>query len=555
MVDGSHGGNEDYRIFEWFLAYDAQTVRHLRNPFFTTLQNAPDGVNLMANTGLVGLGVPLAPVTWLAGPTVTGNLVICLALFCTAASWYHVLSRYVVTSRLAAAVGGALCGFGPGMLAHSRGHLNLIAQFLLPLIILLALRLAEPGRLVRRGVLVGVLVAWQVLISEETLLLAAVGTGVFTVAYALQRPAQARRLAPRLAGGLAVAMGTALVLVAYPLWMQFFGPQSYRTVPYVSGHGADLASYLAIPQLTIFGSQATNAGLALNPAEENTFFTVPYLAVVVAMTMWLWRRTEIRALVLTAGVLAVLSLGPALKIHGDTIGIPLPWRLLRKLPLLDSVLPARFGLAVGAVLAVVTAIGLDAAIRARALRADAGAARAAPRAAQVVLATLLAAALLPLVPRPLPAIPVGYPVPAFITTGQWRGYVRDHHTLVPVPIPDVHDASGLRWAAMTGVPFAVPGGYFLGPDAHGRGQYGPPPRPTFRLLSQVASTGTVPAITAADRANARADLAYWRADLVVLGQHRHANALRATLNALLGTGRPDSDVWTWNVQDVSNGAP
>ncbi len=149
MVDGSHGGNEDYRLFEWFLAYDARTVRHLQNPFLSTLQNAPDGVNLMSNTGLVGLGVPLAPVTWLAGPTVTCNLIICLALFCTAASWYQVLSRYLATSRLAAAVGGALCGFGPGMLAHSRGHLNLVAQFLLPVIILLVLRLAEPGRLVR----------------------------------------------------------------------------------------------------------------------------------------------------------------------------------------------------------------------------------------------------------------------------------------------------------------------------------------------------------------------------------------------------------------------
>jgi hypothetical protein len=87
-------------------------------------------------------------------------------------------------------------------------------------------------------------------------------------------------------------------------------------------------------------------------------------------------------------------------------------------------------------------------------------------------------------------------------------------------------------------------------DAHGRGQYGPAPRPTFQLLSRVASTGRVPTITATDRTNARADLAYWRTDLVVLGQHRHANALRATLNVLLGTGRPDSDVWIWNVQEA-----
>jgi hypothetical protein len=542
MTDGGKGGNEDIRLFEWYFAYVARAVRQLENPFVTDLQNVPDGVNLMSNTGMVGLGVPLAPVTWLAGPTVTANLVVCLALFATASAWYFVLSRYLVSSPLAAALGGALCGFSPGMVAHTRGHLNFIAQFLIPLIIALALRMREPGRHARRGIWLGVLVAWQVLIGEEALFLYFVASGVFVAGYALLRPREVRDLAPRFLTGLAVAAGTALVLLGYPLWLQFFGPQSYHTVPFVSGHGADLASYLATPQLALTGSQSANVDLALNSAEENTFYTIPYVVLAGVVATWLWRSTMVRALVVTAGVLVVLSLGKTLEVAGHHTGVPLPWRVLAELPLLDSVLPARFGLVVGTILAILTALGVDAALAG--LRASEVGGSRAPR---LVAGGLLLAVLLPLVPRPVPTIPVGFPVPDFVASGQWRPYVRDGRSLVPIPFPDVKDASGLRWAAVTGVPFAVPGGYFIGPDAEGRGRFGPPPRPTFELLSAVAATGERAEVSDADRENARADLAYWRADVVVLGRHRHVDALRETLDALLGPSRRVSDVWLWDL--------
>ncbi|MBE1488639.1 glycosyltransferase family protein [Plantactinospora soyae] len=542
MTDGGKGGNEDIRLFEWYLAYVARAVRHLDNPFFSQLQNAPDGVNLMGNTGMVGLGVPLAPVTWLFGPTVTANLIVCLALFATASAWYFVLSRYLVSSPLAAALGGALCGFSPGMVAHTRGHLNFIAQFLIPLIIALALRLREPGRHPRRAVLLGILVAWQVLIGEEAIFLYCLASGVFVAAYALLRPGEVRELAPRFLTGLGLAAGTALVLLAYPLWLQFFGPQSYQTVPFVSGHGADLASYLATPQLALTGSQSANVDLALNAAEENTFYTIPYVVLACVVAIWLWRSTMVRALVATAGVLVLLSLGKTLEVAGQHTGVPLPWRVLAELPVLDSVLPARFGLVVGTIMAILTALGVDAAVT-RLREGEIGAVRA-PR---LVAGGLLLAVLLPLLPRPVPTIPVGFPVPDFVTSGQWRPYVRDGRSLVPIPFPDVKDASGLRWAAITGVPFAVPGGYFLGPDAEGHGRFGPPPRPTFELLSDVAATGERAEVSDADRANARTDLAYWRADVVVLGRHRYADTLRETLDALLGPSRRVSDVWLWDV--------
>ena len=114
---------------------------------------------MMANTSIMGLAVPLAPVTLLFGAPATFIICLVLSLAGTASAWYWLLSRHVVDSRLAAFVGAGFCGFGPGMIAQAGGHPNLTAQFLVPLIIWRVIRLREPGRELRNGIVLGLLTA------------------------------------------------------------------------------------------------------------------------------------------------------------------------------------------------------------------------------------------------------------------------------------------------------------------------------------------------------------------------------------------------------------
>jgi hypothetical protein len=167
-------------------------------------------------------------------------------------------------------------------------------------------------------------------------------------------------------------------------------------------------------------------------------------------------------------------------------------------------------------------------------------------------------ALLPLVPTPLLTVQ-RHPVPQFFTTGVWQSYVKPGGTVVPVPLPSDLLPDGQRWQAAAlarrGPVFAIPAGFFLGPGGpDGRGRIGPVPRPTDQLLFDAAKTGVVPPITAADRAQATADLAYWRASVVVLADHVdgakwtvHYDALKATATALFGPPERVSDVWLWRV--------
>src|SRR5882757_1959493 len=169
---------EDQNLFEWFFAVQAHALADGRPTLYSALQNFPAGVNLMGNTAMPGLVLPLAPLTLLVGPTLTWAVLLSGGLAATAIAWYWLFSRYLVRSRWAAAVGAGCAAFAPPMISHAHAHPNFTATFLLPLIIgrLLRLRKVRGHRAtLRNGVVLGLLLAWQMLIGEEPLLIMATG--------------------------------------------------------------------------------------------------------------------------------------------------------------------------------------------------------------------------------------------------------------------------------------------------------------------------------------------------------------------------------------------
>jgi hypothetical protein len=236
-------------------------------------------------------------------------------------------------------------------------------------------------------------------------------------------------------------------------------------------------------------------------------------------------------------VMAALSLGPRITLDGAPTTHSGPYQLLAGLPVIDGALPTRFALAAIPVIAIVLATALD-----RALRDQRPAVRLAVPA-------VVALALLPLVPAPLPTMERP-PVPRFFTEGHWRGCVRPGGTLVPVPLPNPADPDKMRWPAAADAAFAIPEGFFIAPyAAGGRASVGIYSRPTSRLLNQVELTATVPPVTAAEQLAARQDVAYWHASCLVLADHQQVNAraLHQTMDALFGPGQPVADVTVWRV--------
>jgi hypothetical protein len=519
-------GGSDVSFFEWTLVHAARIFTHGENPLFTLQMNAPNGVNLMANTGLLGLTVPLVPVTLLFGPAVAFTIMLTGGLAGTAWAWYHVLSRHIVGYWPAALVGGLFAGFAPGMVSHVNGHPDLVNQFLIPFIIWRAISL----RTARDGVVLGLLVTWQAFLNEELLFQTGLAVAVFVAVYAVFRPAEVRaRVRPFLAG-LWPALLTAGALLAYPLWFQFSGPQSYRGLPEtVLGYGTDLRAFAAFSQSSLVRHGASHSSYGA-PPEENTFFGAPLLIATGVIVVWLWRRrVAVRALTVVALVFAVLSLGRTVVAGGHTVLTHGPMSVLDHLPLFDSVVPTRFGLALIPVIAILLAFSV---------RAAATASGAWLRYGWTLV---LVAALLPIAPTPVLAGHAA-PVPGFFTSGQWTRYVHDDQSVLSGnPSGGSAAFTAMGWDNATGQGYRMVGGYFLVPDEHGRGAYGVPGRPTTLLLTDIVSFGGTPRITAVQRAAFRADLRYWHTAIVVLSPYApHYDELRHALDQL--TGRPAQQV-------------
>ncbi|MEV4710188.1 hypothetical protein [Micromonospora sp. NPDC049374] len=530
---------------QFFLAHSVRVVLHGEFPFFTEQFNYPDGVNLMANTAILALGIPMVPVTLLFGPAVTFVLLVTLGLAGTASAWYFVLSRHVVSNRLAAVVGGWFCGFSPAMLSHASWHPNIISQFLLPFIVWRVLVITRSTRPYRDGALLALLVTAQAFINEEILLFTAMGCGIFLIAVVVQRPGLWSAAWRPLAKALATCTVIAGSLLAYPLYIQFAGPMAYHGLSdAVRDYGNDIAAYFAPGSPTIGGNQRANVNLAPNYSEENAFFGWSLALIAVGIVLWLRREVLVRALAATAAFYTILSLGERIT-WWDRELIVGPWEWLVRLPLLDAVVPTRFGMITSVVVAVLLALAIE---RTSTLSMD-------RRTVRTLTAAGLVLALLPITPTPLP-MTSRPPVPDFITSDRWRAYVGPDQTLVPIPVPSMGNTHGMRWAAATNLDFKIPGGYFLAPrngNTGDPGRFGGRPSGVGKLLEEVATTGRTPQLDDRQRRRSLDELRYWRAAILVLPVRQpHSESLRQTVEQLVGPARLEQDVWVWDVRSLTD---
>jgi hypothetical protein len=541
---------QDQAFFEWMLAHGARVLTDGVYPFFSDRMNYPDGVNMMANTSVLAVSLPMTPITLMFGPHVAFNVFLTLALAATGISWYLVLSRQFVASRLAAWVGALFCTFAPSMISHAGGHPNIVSQFLVPLIIWRTLEL-RTGRPARNGLILAGLLIWQAFINLEILFMTAVGLGIFCAVMAISRrdthPGEGRAFLR----GIALAAGVTLTVLAYPLSVQFFGPQSYQGLPqFVRNFGADLGSFTAYAQRSVAGNSATAGRLAQNASEQNAFFGWGLVILFFGLIAWMRRNVAVVTLGAVALLFAAMSLGPRIYLNGINTGVPGIWSVLHSVPVLNSAVPTRWALAIAPVVGILLALGCQ---RASDLVKAQPSARGPVRVAMI---TAVAMALVPLVPTPLETAPMA-PVPEFVTSGAWKQYVDDNHTVVSLPLPDSSYPDPLRWSAYTHQDMRIASAYALLPNQNPldptdkTALFSPPWRPTSGLMASIKEGNPTPEITDTRREMTLADLRYWKAGVIVLTpQERDIEMLRAMSDLLGFQPSWTGGAWIWNVRNL-----
>lgn len=524
----------DATLFAWLLTWSPHALGAGTVPLYAPVLNAPNGVNLMWNNGMALPALLFAPVTQAFGGFATVTVLTTLGLAASATAAFVAL-RALGAATLPAAFGGGLFGFSPAILAQSLGHPDLVLDALAPVLVLLAVRLATQERpRARTAVLLGLLAAVQLLVSEEVLFGTGIVVGLLLLALTLAHPRRAARRAPRFLGLAGLALGVFALLGGPLLAFQLAGPLPQTGSPFtVSYFGIDLANHVVPTPQQLFTTDAATARaqrFSGGPEEHGGFLGWPLVAVAAAALVICWRRERVRVPLLVALVVAVLALGQELRIDGRRTGVALPWNWLAGLPGFEHVIPSRLALFTAGL------VGAGLAFALTSLRETAWSERA-------FATVIVAIALLPLTPARLPAVEAPS-VPAFFTSPDARMCPGGSVLVLPFPAPDT--TAPMQWQAASDMAFAMPGGYFIGPADNGRAYVGGQPTRTGTLLRAVQADGQVRPVTPGMAAAFRSDLRHWRACAAVLGPSPHADAVRAQAVALIGRQPEDVDgalVW------------
>jgi hypothetical protein len=467
------GNANDADQFAWFFRYDATALAHFHLPaLVTTAMNAPQGVNLMWNTPLLLPGILLAPLTLLFGPQLSLTVLLSIGFAGSATAMFAVLRRWQVGAA-AAALGAAVYGFSPALVQSAMGHYDLQFAVFPPLIADAVLRLATGRASIRRGGLwLGLLLTAQLFISEEILFDTGLAVILLLIVIAVSRPRDVPGRLAGLAGGVGIAAAVLTVIAGYPLWVQFFGPLQQTGSPFSADFFKnDLSGFVVPSSFMLFHTKASAAEALRYQGQLPEYLGYlgwPLIAVLVAGTVRFWRRLPVRACAVTCAVLLVFSLGGTLLAFGhEHHWLKLPWYWLQGQPVLSAALPDRFSIVADGAAAALLALCADAAVPALAAfaarRLPTLASRGRPAAVIMSLAVL---AVLPIVPRPLPAAAAN-PVPPGWSAAFAALHLPASATVLTVPLPMNTFTEPLRWQADTGQPAALVGGYFMGPASNG----------------------------------------------------------------------------------------
>jgi hypothetical protein len=357
-------GCGDPSLFLWFFQWPATALAHGHNPLFSRALFHPGGINLLAQTSVLGLSIPLTPVTWIWGPVAALNVASTLAPALSAFSAFMVLRRWVrwTPARFA---GGLLYGFSPFVLTSLQfAHLMVAALMLLPLMLAvlddIVVRQAHTARW--GGIWLGVLLFFQFFLSSELLAVIALtvlaaGAVMVLAAAAGNRPALRQRL-PHALEAVVIAAVVGGLLLIYPVWFALEGPAHlpgliWPNIGAIGGYDGPsfVSANLAHGHNVLSGGITGYEGA---PLPSSGYLGWGLLGVLAAgLVVWFRDRR-----VLFFGGLLVLCVWFSLGERRSSWNL-VPARVMAHLPVLENVIEQRF-MAIGFLAAaVLLAIVLD----------------------------------------------------------------------------------------------------------------------------------------------------------------------------------------------------
>ncbi|MGO2038028.1 MAG: hypothetical protein ACTH2U_16255 [Brevibacterium sp.] len=534
--------NDDSSLFIWWLGHAAHVLTGAEDGLLhTEAMNAlGGGVNGAWNTSLVGIAILLAPITLLAGPIVSYNLLIISIPVLVSLATAVLFTRFL--SRLPAFIAAGGVGFSSYVIAQLSGHPNLAFAIAPPLVAVAILELLSGSGIRDRrfwsvSLGLGALLGFQFYVSTEVL----AGTFIAVLCLLLAIAVFGRSLTSaagwlRLLLGGTVASALALLL-ALPLLVTMTGPNAPSGA--IRPHGVwntDLLDPIipAVPTLLGNGESPLPRIMDIDGAELGAYVGIPALLAAVIILFCLGRNRRYAtalAIASATGILVfALSLGSPVLLNGRELLPTGPFALVEAIPVLNNILPMRLVLHSTIALFAILGIGLEWALAHR--RRHSG---------QGLLVLLLVSALC-VIPGVQSSREVTVPefytqsLPEVIPAGSVvKTFPR------PLAWAEPHADEAMVWQSVADFSYRETGGYFIGSSPESSVTYAAPEDALDRLLHDNVYSGTpLPDPTGAEVSAAVDELAAEGVDFVVLavdapllpgGQGAYADFLDAALGA------------------------
>jgi hypothetical protein len=338
-------GCGDPALFLWFFQWPATALAHGQNPFFSTALFHPSGINLLAQTSVTGLSIPLIPVTWIWGPVASLNVASTIVPALTAFTAFVVIRRWAPWTP-AAFVGGLLYGFSPFVLTSLEfAHLMTAALLLLPLVlaVLDEILIRQRHGALGGGLLLGLLLFAQFFLSSEILAI----LGVVLISCLLTLPVAAlvtrdrRQMWARLPHAfeaLGIGLGLSLVLLAWPVWFALEGPGHLTGLvwPNIGVIGGFIpSSFVTAGFPSTHHSFLPLGGYEGSPLASSGYVGWSFLAVMIAGLAVFWRERRLWFFGFVLAICMAWSLGER---HGQWE----PAWILSRIPVVENVIEQRF---------------------------------------------------------------------------------------------------------------------------------------------------------------------------------------------------------------------
>jgi hypothetical protein len=528
------GDNKDPKLFIWYLGWIPHELTQWHNPLFTDYLSYPAGVNLMWNTSLVFPALVLWPVTSIFGPVAAYNALMTGAAALSAWLGFVAAQRFLDRS-LVCLFAGFLYGFSPGMMAQATGHPHAMIGLFPPLALILGheILVLQRFRPALVGGLAGIAAGLQLLTGEEVLAATAL---VAVLGVALLAVVHRRHVAERLPYAIK-AIGAAVlcfaILAAYPLGVQFFGPQRvYGDVQRPDVYVSDLLAFIVPNHVLLHNSATTElvSHFTGNSTEDNAYVGLPLLVLFVWGLIAGWRRPAIRWAGLLSLAIAVLALGPHLHVYGQTTPVWLPWSAVAWLPLMGNAVPSR--------LMLVAFLGIGIVVGSLWAARDHATGRWG-----LATSALLVAGLVSVLPA-IPATSTVASVPRFFQPGGSVESIPAGTAVLVTPFSSRQSTDAMLWQTVAHYRFRMPEG-----DAFTPGPYLGPHPSHIQASLDALDQGQAVAVSPSERDQALRDLAGFRVATIVVGPSPGMDAIVAYLTEVLGTPPQQVegvDVW-WHL--------